>query len=753
MWATFFIASIFFNVILLFKNRELKDQLKHYKNLAKIKSKPVYHESPRPTEVAQDLVDVVTKVPDPQLTALEIELDNDIILPEEPLDSTLEWQVQDSTPLKRKITVQKETALSSVLQSVSGWHKVFIPFLLQNIGWFIGILCFISGSIFLVSYTQGFSKNLTISYTILSYTLLLAWGGYHLKKKVAHAADSGMVLLAISFLLIPLNFSALARLLTISLDNGLLSISFIIAFISTVIASALLFYVSKLISGLFNRQLLTHFFLLFFVLSSLQFVIPVIGDAHSIVLQLLVFAVIMLLLLLAIVYYLPVILQQVFVDKTYLVLFSVGSLIFAAVVSMVHLTLSSPVSIALSFYAPFILFISMLLFYMDEQLHHYKQQGGLLSYVSLICYAVSFLAIVVSFDSSIIRIITMALASILYLRLMWIYRSLVPLYLVLILTFFIYNDIIVSNYYTNEQWLYMAILPLLLGYFSLFIVLIKNDNKKRLKSLQLAFHLLHFIFISSIMSGLISQWFTQTNTALGGFSSLFTLFILPASLYFLLRSDKVAAFKLFGLKYHSLYCYLVILLPGVLILINAFISAELKLLLLTVISLLYTLNSHYHLIRFYNKFTQQACVSCTERSIFINSSLLLSLLLLILVAISFSVSLKMAFLFFVLALNSLFLSLSLYNRALFYIFMLLLSLAAVIVKLYLGTPPSAGLMLSFIILLLFILVCFLDKNKNTELEVMHVNKIRSNTPEKLLWFYPVNDFLLCSDAKEGIDNV
>jgi len=34
------------------------------------------------------------------------------------------------------------------------------PVLVQNIGWFIGVFCFIAGSLFLVSNTTGYAKNL-----------------------------------------------------------------------------------------------------------------------------------------------------------------------------------------------------------------------------------------------------------------------------------------------------------------------------------------------------------------------------------------------------------------------------------------------------------------------------------------------------------------------------------------------------------------------------------------------------------------
>ena len=41
--------------------------------------------------------------------------------------------------------------LERTLATLSGWHAMAVPFLMQNIGWFIGVFCFIAGSMFLVS--------------------------------------------------------------------------------------------------------------------------------------------------------------------------------------------------------------------------------------------------------------------------------------------------------------------------------------------------------------------------------------------------------------------------------------------------------------------------------------------------------------------------------------------------------------------------------------------------------------------------
>ncbi|NOQ78956.1 MAG: hypothetical protein GQ546_06105, partial [Gammaproteobacteria bacterium] len=639
------------------------------------------------------------------------------------------------------------------LQSLSGWHKSFIPFLLQNIGWFIGILCFISGSIFFVSYTEGFSKSVTIFYTILSYTLLLAWAGYHLKEKVTHASTSGMVLLAISFLLVPLNFSAAGRLLSISLENSFSGVQFIIAIISVLTAMVLLYYLTRLISGLFNRQLLNNFSPIFFLLSAIQLVVPFLNtnihSSQNLTLVLGLFALIMALLLSAIVNYLPVILKQVFVDKKYLLLFSVGSLIFSAVISMIHISLSSPVNIALSYYAPVLLLISAVLFYMDEQLNAYREKGSLLSYLSVVSYALSFAAIFLSFDSSSIRLITITLSLAVYARLMWLYRSLVPLYLVIVLTCFLYIDILLTNdkfiLSISQAWLYISLLPLLMLLSAIFYLL-RNSELQREKSFLLTRHLLHFIIISSVLSALSSHWAIHT-----GELALINGLVVIVSLYYLLKSKVVNAVDLLGINVNTFYTYVLTMLAVIMILSTGIISTEMKLILLTTITLFYSLNSHYSWLRINHSNENKRL----ERTVFTNSSLIVSLLLIILIGLGFSISIKISLLLFVISLNTLFISMSLYNRALFYIFMLLLSLSALIFKVTINSSTSTGLLLISLVFLLFYFISVLEKNKNTEQEIIRSNNIHQKTPDKLLWFYPVNDLAehLITVNEEGATNV
>jgi len=755
MWAILLFVSIILNVFLLIKVQELKARLSHYKKLNNKKNK-ISAEKKKIIELEQPL--------EASLSSLEVELDKEIILPDSTFNAIGTSKAASTQPIAviEPPEPVPQSRLFLLLESMSGWHKALIPFLLQNIGWFIGILCFISGSVFFVSYTEGYSKSLTIAATILSYTLLLAWGGYHLKHKVTHAALSGMILLAISFLLVPLNFAAMSRLFSISLANGASAIQFnwplTIAILFAIIASACLFYLSKLISGLFNRQLLKHFSRIYFLLSAVQLTIPIVSydlaSSHqNLILLMILFSTIMVLLSWAAFYYLPPILQQVFVDKTYYSLFTMGSLIFSALVAIIHGAVSSPVMVPLSYYAPFILLISVLLFYLDNQLYHYKEYGGLLSWFSMVCYGLSFLAIMMAFDTPFIRLVILAASLILYARLMWIYRSLVPLYLVLLISIILYADLVLINYYSLSslslnfapQWLYLSVLPLLLLFSWLFYLLRKSEIK-RVNSFQLTRHLLHFLIISSVLSALVSQLFVGNGIFL-----VLNSMLIMTSFYYCLTVEKVSAAEVLGFNFYEVYCYLLTILAGLLILASTLLSIDIKLALLTMTAVLYALNSHYYAVNY-------SLQPDKQRIVFINSSLLFSFLLLGLIVMGliltgvFSVTISL--LLFILALMYLFLSLNCYNRALFYLFMVLLACAAVNLKLYLNTPASSGLLLIALVFALLILLVFLDKNKNTALEFARLKTICRDTPEQLLWFYPFHDFSPAEDKEEeGSDNV
>lgn len=671
----------------------------------------------------------------------------------------LEAELNDTIYLKDSISTDHELSFASVeqerqqrthileklLQSLSGWHQSLIPLLLQNIGWFIGILCFISGTVFFISYTQGFSKSVTIFATILSYTLLLAWAGYRLKEKVSQAAMSGNVLMAMSFLLVPLNFTAAAQLMTNSSSSGQYFISLILSFV----ALLSLFYITRVISGVFNRKLLRFFAGIYFSLSIIQLLVPVLHQSHSLMFLMLLQVSITALLLMAFIAYLPGVMKSLYDNNNYLQLFSIGSLLFAATVSMVHISMASLVTIKLSYYAPVLMLISGALFYMDAQLHEYKSRSSLLSRFSLIAYALSFTAIFLSLDSELSRTITMLSGSLIYARLMWLYRSLVPLYLVLGILGFLHYDLILQT--VAWQWYFLMSLPML-GLFCTVLFYLVKSERQREKAFSVTRHLYHFLLLSSLSLALWSQWYSAS-----AFMVLSNGLVALLVIGYGLKSRYLKGWDLSDYRMNNAYHYLFLFLPVIMLLItsNSLLDVDAKLVLITLVSIAYSINSHL-LFMTLNENNRNGNQNGTvmDKSLFVNASILISVLLLLLSVIGFELSLKTGLLLIVIALNFLLLSFSLYNRGLFYMFLLIAGMAVLVFKLCLTDFPSTGLLTVSFVVILFYLIHWLDRNKNSELEAFKAKIRHEHNPEKILWCYPCKDISVVNekDTMEVIEN-
>lgn len=775
LWALL-IISVVGNFYWLKQNKKLKSQLKTQQKKtsedAIIKSEDSRVSLPEAVPIKIKPAQKEINIPD--LPELETAMDNSLFIDDD--DILFVDNAEKTKHIKVEDTDAKSRLMHYMMRSLSGWHQSLVPFLLQNIGWFIGILCFISGSVFFVSYTEGFNKSLTIFYTVLSYTLLLAWAGYRLKDKMSHASMSGYVLMATSFLLVPLNFAAAAQLI----GSSTVSYQYLIAILSTLIASGSLYFTSRLISGVFHRQLLNYFSPIFFALSSVQLVVPWLQNNQSMITLMAIQVIILLLLLWALITYMPALLKQVFVDRQYLLVMSVGSLIYAALVSMIHITISSPLLIEASFYAPIILLISAVLFYIDGQLNDYKERMNLLSYFSFIAYGVSFIAIALSLGDEPIRNLTLFMATLLYARLIGLYRSLAPLYLVITLLCFLHFDVILSDWLlvlpgislaTASRWYFLASLPLL-GFFFAVLLLLRKSERQGNKNLDITRHLFHLLIAASLILSNYSQWsiaisnsvtgnMMATGFAIDNMLNLLNALLILSGCYVLLQSKQISADKLLAENTYTTYCYILLILPVIEILLcfQALLSMDIKLLLITLLVYFYSINSRLNFLSFYTKQSDSleygydasvngSIANLMTKELFINASLLISFFLLLLVAGGYSVSIKMGSLIFVIALNFLFLSLTLLNRALFYGFLMVLSVSILTFKLYFSHSPSTGLLLISAAFIIFYFIRWLDYKRQDDVEQFKLAHQKQKNPANILWFYPSNDFSIQSEVSE-----
>jgi hypothetical protein len=326
-----------------------------------------------------------------------------------------DWQPAEPSPFER------------LLQRVSGWPQLAVPFLLQNIGWFIGAFCLLAGTVFLVRNTSGFWLALVVFVSMLAYTGLLLWAGYQLRARRPELVIAGSVLLGTSLLLAPLDLAAAARLIAAADAPLLLSISLLL----TGVALAAFYWAASLVSPLMDRSLAGLHPRLVVVLAALQLAAPLLSAA----LHWLWLAVLHGLLLGVLGYGLRVFTRRWvrawFVDRRRTAYYAGGVLVYAAVVSFVHLTWVFPGPLPAGYFGPFLMALSGLLFQVDAAFKDWFVKFPVLSRFSFGLYGLSALAAVLGLAEVVPGIITLALGAGLYGWVTWRYLTLPPLYLML----------------------------------------------------------------------------------------------------------------------------------------------------------------------------------------------------------------------------------------------------------------------------------------------------------------------------------
>jgi hypothetical protein len=342
------------------------------------------------------------------------------------------------------------------------WHdhaqtfmrNILLPFLWQNIGWFIGGFMFISGSIFLVAYTSGFTKALAVTGTLALYIALLLWGAYQLRKKRPELVAASSVLLTLAALLIPLDIAAALRMGT----NAAL-LPQLTALGLALLLVAVFAYAMRLASGIMDRSLIREQPDFFIFLSGIQIGVlalpilpwwPVLAVLHLSILALLAYALYR---------FAEHWLQAIFIDKRMLAYYAVGTLIYAAVVSFVHLTWAAPYALPAGYAGPFLIALCALLLYADSHFQRWRNAHVWLNYFSFVIYALSVVAVVLSWQGGVnpVLLLTLALATLLYGVMVWQYLSLPPLTLFLASAGGLYALTILRPF--PEHWHFLLSLP------------------------------------------------------------------------------------------------------------------------------------------------------------------------------------------------------------------------------------------------------------------------------------------------------
>jgi hypothetical protein len=352
------------------------------------------------------------------------------------------------------------SAMERAIQAMAGWPALIAPFLVQNIGWFIGGLCFVAGSIFLVTYTTGFAKTLT-SFAVLSvYTLLLLWAGYQLRRRQPALAMSSSALLILGMLLVPLNVAAAVRLLlSAQMSPGLLALGLL----AVGVGVGGLYVTATLVSGILDRTLQRQHPRIFLVLASVQLVVPVLARFPFWPLLVVCHGVLLALLAYGMVLFIQNWLHAIFIERRKLAYYAAGTLVYAALVSFVHVTWGYPEALVLppGYYGPLLIVVCGLLFYVDAQLKPWRQQAAVLSYLSFGLYGLSIIALLLAVKTPLALLCTLLLAVVLYGLVTWQYATLPPLYLLLGCAGWLYHEVMLHH--LPYPWYFVGSLPVWVG--------------------------------------------------------------------------------------------------------------------------------------------------------------------------------------------------------------------------------------------------------------------------------------------------
>lgn len=417
--------------------------------------------------------------------------------------------------------------LERALKTVSGWHSMAIPFLAQNIGWFIGVFCFIAGSIFLVAKTDGYTSNLIAFFSFLIFTLALLFGGYQLRNKRPELEASSYVIFILSLLLIPLTNIAGTQLL-INSDGSFLKLLF--GFFLVIAELGLFYFAVTLVAGLMDKSLqqgLPKFFLALTAMQLLQMLLLALPYWQLLaVIHLLLFA----LLSFSIYLFAKQWLQAIFIDQHRTTYFAAGTLIYSAVVSFVFITAGNSINLPDGYYGFFLMLLCGLLFFIDAQLKQWIEQYAYLSRFSFLVYGLSVLALCLVAQQP-FAIPTLILAIALYAFIVWRYLTLTPLTILLSCYFWLYGVLVLQH--LLEPLHMLASLPLL---FSLYKAAQWALNKRQSAYLAVIIYRVLYSLLA-----VLTVWSLYHSEA--GLTAMATAITASVLIYYTLKAAPVAIFN------------------------------------------------------------------------------------------------------------------------------------------------------------------------------------------------------------------
>ncbi|MCP4377365.1 MAG: hypothetical protein GY794_14455, partial [bacterium] len=208
------------------------------------------------------------------------------------------------------------------------------------------------------------------------------------------------------------------------------------------------FYIAaQVVSGVVHRSLRGHYPRLFLAGAAIQLGAPLIAvwpswqtlaPLHLLLLGLLAYGLLR---------FTHEWLHTIFVDGEKVAFFAAGLLLYAVGTSFVHLTWGvRPVPIPAGYYAPYLMAVCGLLFYLDASFKTHAHRHVFLSHFTFLVYGVSVVAVLLSLDAPVVRLITLGMAAALYTMVLIKYLTLIPFYLMIASLAGLYTDGILTHF-------------------------------------------------------------------------------------------------------------------------------------------------------------------------------------------------------------------------------------------------------------------------------------------------------------------
>ncbi|MEE4358268.1 MAG: hypothetical protein V2I97_17495 [Desulfococcaceae bacterium] len=223
-------------------------------------------------------------------------------------------------------------------------------------------------------------------------------------------------------------------------------------------------------------------------------------------------------------------LRSLFIDRKKTAYYAGGTLVYAALVSFMHIAWRYPGDISPAYFGPFLMLLCALLFYADACCKEWIRDHTWLSRFSMGVYGLSVLAIFLSLESPMFRIITLALGAFVYGSVIWQYLTLTPLWLLTACLSALYGLLILQ--YLPRESHFLAAVPGLVALMGMQMLAMKRNARTLARTV---------FRIRGGLGGALAVWSLWNSGP--GLSAFFTCMSLCVFIWFNLRNAPEFLFE------------------------------------------------------------------------------------------------------------------------------------------------------------------------------------------------------------------